>query len=69
MPPQGGGDIYAETGAVLEQIVQMAGPEAVLAFLKQAAGGAQQPQPEVMSQGGPGAMPPPGRTVGKPRMM
>lgn len=58
MPPEQGGDIYGEIGMLLEQMVQMAGPEAVLQFLQQAMGGQpQQPAPEVMSRGGPQSMP------------
>jgi hypothetical protein len=75
-PEQGGGDIFDEMGAILMQLVEMAGPEWVMAFLQagmqeaQSAGGDQPPQPEMMSPGGPQAMPPmAGRTVGKPRAM
>ncbi len=56
MPAQGG-DIYAEIGALLEQMVGQMGPEAVLMQLKQMVGQGA-PQPEVMSPGGPSSMPP-----------
>lgn len=63
-PPQGGDDIYAQIGAVLEQMVQMAGPEAVLALLQQAMGGAGQGQPAPEAPppmpGGPKPPPKPG---------
>ena len=61
--------------ALVEQMLQAAGPEWTLQFLQAgleeaANGGGEQPmEPEVMSQGGPQAMPAQGRTVGKPRMM
>ncbi|CAB4140938.1 hypothetical protein UFOVP399_30 [uncultured Caudovirales phage] len=52
MPPQGGNDIFSEIGALVEQLVQMAGPEAVLAMLQQA-GAQQQMPPEVMPLAAP----------------
>lgn len=65
--------------ALVEQLLQVAGPEWTIEFLQgglemaQQGGGEQAPggmPPEVVSQGGPSAMPAPGkRTVGKPRMM
>lgn len=60
--------------AMLTELLQVAGPEWTMEFLQgglEAAqeGGGEMQQPEVMSQGGPGAMPAQGRTVGKPRMM
>ena len=69
---QGGGDTQAvdDIIAAVQQLMQAAGPEWTLQFLQAgieeaAAGG----EPEMMSEGGPEAMPPMGRTVGKPRMM
>jgi hypothetical protein len=58
---------------LLGELVTAAGPEWTLAALEALleevqAGGGEMP-PEVMSEGGPGAMPPAGRTVGNPRMM
>lgn len=70
--------IVDEILAAVEQLMQAAGPEWTLQFIQagieQTANGGGEPpmdgaQPEVMSQGGPSAMPPQGRTVGKPRMM
>lgn len=59
--------------AAVERLMQVAGPEwtleALVALEQEAQGGGMEQQPEVMSQGGPGAMPAQGRTVGKPRMM
>ena len=52
--------IADEILAVLEQLLQVAGPEGTLEFLQvglqEMAGGGEQP-PEVMSQGGPQSMP------------
>lgn len=66
-----GGDIFDAIGTELETLISAIGPEEVLAMLQEASamvqGGGQ--EPEVMSQVGSGAMPPAGRTVGKPRMM
>jgi hypothetical protein len=56
--------IADEILSALQQLLEAAGPEWTLEFLNaglQEAGGGQPPQgapPEVMSQGGPGAMPP-----------
>lgn len=67
--------IADEILSALQQLLEAAGPEWTLQFiqagLEEAAnGGGEQPMaPEVMSQGGPQAMPAQGRTVGKPRMM
>lgn len=66
--------IVDEILAAVEQLMQNAGPEWTLQFLQAgleevSAGGGMPPEPEVMSQGGPGAMPTSGRTVGKPRMV
>lgn len=59
--------------ALIAQIMEVAGPEwtmeALAGLLEAAQQGGGEQEPEVMSQGGPGAMPPQGRTVGKPRMM
>lgn len=64
--------IADEILTALQALLEAAGPEWVLEFLnagmEEAQAGGEQP-PEVMSQGGPQAMPPQGRTVGKPRMM
>jgi hypothetical protein len=64
--------IADEILSALQQLMEAAGPEWVLEFLnagiEQAGQGGEQP-PEVMPQSGPAAMPPAGRTVGKPRMM
>jgi len=54
--------IADEILAVLEQLLQVAGPEGTLEFLQvgleeMTSGGQEQP-PEMMSQGGPQAMPP-----------
>jgi hypothetical protein len=58
---------------LLAELVTTAGPEWTLQFLQagieEAGAGGGEMQPEVMSQGGMGAMPPQGRTVGKPRGM
>ena len=71
-PQQGGGDIFDEMGALLMQMVEMAGPEWVMAFLQAGmeeamqggGGGEMSPQP-----GAPQMMAPMGggRTVGRPR--
>ena len=76
-PQQGGGDIFDAMGALLMQMVEMAGPEWVMEFLQAgmqeamqgAEGGGMPPQNQVMSPGGPQAMAPMGggRTVGRPR--
>ena len=55
-----GGDIFDAIGAELETLISGIGEEEVLAMLQEATamvqGGGQ--EPEVMSQGGPQAMPP-----------
>ena len=55
-----GGDIFDAIGTELETLISAIGPEEVLAMLQEATtmvqGGGQ--EPEVMSQGAPGAMPP-----------
>ena len=56
----------------LQQLLEAAGPEWTLQFLQagiEEAGQGGGMEPEVMSEGGMGAMPPAGRTVGKPRGM
>ena len=55
--------IADEILTALQQLLEAAGPEWTLQFiqagLEEASAGGEQPmQPEVMSQGGPGAMPP-----------
>lgn len=58
--------------AAVTQLMQAAGPEWTLEFINagiEQAGQGEEPAPEMMSQGGPQAMPPMARTVGKPRMM
>lgn len=70
-PPmqQGGGDqIMDQLGMAVQELVQQIGPEQMMAILQEVAmeiqgGGEQMPPdqgmpPEVMSQGGPQAMPP-----------
>ncbi len=52
--------------AALEALMQAAGPEWTLEFLnagleEAAGGGAMPPEPEMMSPGGPSAMPPMGK--------
>ena len=50
--------------AAVQQLMQAAGPEWTLQFLQagmeEAAGGGEEPGPETVSPGGPGAMPPMG---------
>jgi hypothetical protein len=53
--------------ALLEQLLQVAGPEGTLEFLRvgleemSGMGGEMPPEPEMMSPGGPSAMPPMGK--------
>jgi hypothetical protein len=66
-PQQGGGDIFDEMGAILLQLVELAGPEWVMEFLQagiqeaQNAGGDQggMAPPQPMQGGGPPKPPPP----------
>lgn len=64
--------IADEILSALQQLMEAAGPEWTLQFLQagieEASAGGDM-QSEMMSQGGPQAMPAQGRTVGKPRMM
>lgn len=57
---QGEGDIFDAIGGELETLISAIGPEEVLAMLQEATtmvqGGGE--QPEMMSQGGPAALPP-----------
>jgi hypothetical protein len=49
-PQQGGGDIFDEMGAVLMQLVEMAGPEWVMEFLMAGMEAAQQGGGEQMQE-------------------
>lgn len=64
-----GGDIFDAIGTELETLISAIGPEEVLAMLQEASamvqGGGQ--EPEVMSQGGPQAMPSMPQRDRKPR--
>lgn len=63
-PQQGGGDIFDEMGTILSQLVELAGPEWVMAFLQagmqeaQAGGGEQMQEPPMPMPSMPAPQPP-----------